>query len=476
MTKKTIAIIGGGISGIAIALRLSEKGYKVILLERQKIAGGLAASIPYKGCMIDIGPHILLLPKSGKIHDEIVNMMGKSNLQEIHWPWAESYTARGIFRKSYPLFYDVLFNFGIIYFVKGILDIISNSIKNSISRPTFKNAEEYFLGTYGKFLYNSWFKPFFAETYQDLQSESMDFAKSIFHPITLQRIIGFIKKRINLMKNPYNPSKEFFNCYPKNGMGSFIKKMVDAIIKNNGDTLLGAEIKSIEHSNETKSLTYTLDEKDYRIEVAGIIYSIPLPITLQWFDNMPNEINNEIQKLKTFNSIMIFLIIESPLLFNKWIITVYDQKSVIFRISQQSYLSKNISPNGTTLLCIELKTTSNNKLETFDDAHLLELVKKDLKRIKVLQTQKIIESKIIRLPNIYPMNTSNTADTDRIIEYITSFKNEYVINTVIDAGRLASTRQENDESKLDPRATGVYRALLNADALTKRILNEIKLD
>ncbi len=42
--KKTWAIIGGGILGMTLALRLSQKGYKVTIFESAEKAGGLTSS------------------------------------------------------------------------------------------------------------------------------------------------------------------------------------------------------------------------------------------------------------------------------------------------------------------------------------------------------------------------------------------------------------------------------------------------
>jgi len=171
---------------------------------------------------------------------------------------------------------------------------------------------------------------------------------------------------------------------------------------------------------------------------------------------------------------MVFLLIDKPMLIDRWIVTMYDLKSIIFRISQQNYLSEDICPKNTTLLCIEMQTTKDDSFETLENSKILELVKKELERIKILNEEKILESKIIRLPNIYPITSLDNVDLDRVMEFITSFKNEYLINTKIDTGKLVATQQSTDD--VDPKATGVYKALLNADSLTKRIMNEIKLE
>ena len=58
--KEKIAIIGGGISGIASSVYLIEKGYKVDIYESKKNLGGRAGSINKDEKSIDIGQHVFL--------------------------------------------------------------------------------------------------------------------------------------------------------------------------------------------------------------------------------------------------------------------------------------------------------------------------------------------------------------------------------------------------------------------------------
>lgn len=57
-----VAIIGGGLAGLACGVALSDAGIKVTVLERDRLAGGRARSFEDEatGDRIDIGPHILL--------------------------------------------------------------------------------------------------------------------------------------------------------------------------------------------------------------------------------------------------------------------------------------------------------------------------------------------------------------------------------------------------------------------------------
>ena len=51
-----VAVIGGGISGLTTAFDLSQRGYKVVVLERQVHAGGNAVSERMGGFLMEHGP------------------------------------------------------------------------------------------------------------------------------------------------------------------------------------------------------------------------------------------------------------------------------------------------------------------------------------------------------------------------------------------------------------------------------------
>ncbi len=58
----TIAVVGGGLAGIAAAVRLSEGGYRPVVIETRKMLGGRATSViePRSGQVIDNCQHVVL--------------------------------------------------------------------------------------------------------------------------------------------------------------------------------------------------------------------------------------------------------------------------------------------------------------------------------------------------------------------------------------------------------------------------------
>ncbi len=61
--NKTCAIVGAGISGIAAAIRMQNKGYQVTIFESNSFAGGKLSSETNKGYRFDMGPSVFTMPE-----------------------------------------------------------------------------------------------------------------------------------------------------------------------------------------------------------------------------------------------------------------------------------------------------------------------------------------------------------------------------------------------------------------------------
>lgn len=68
------AIIGSGIGGLAIAIRLAQKGYEVTVFEKNDHAGGKMSEIRQDGFRFDTGPSLFTLPE---LADELIELTGE---------------------------------------------------------------------------------------------------------------------------------------------------------------------------------------------------------------------------------------------------------------------------------------------------------------------------------------------------------------------------------------------------------------
>ena len=56
-------VIGAGLGGLASAMRLGAKGYRVTVLDRLDRAGGRGSSLMQNGHRFDLGPTIVTVPQ-----------------------------------------------------------------------------------------------------------------------------------------------------------------------------------------------------------------------------------------------------------------------------------------------------------------------------------------------------------------------------------------------------------------------------
>ncbi len=94
-------VIGAGVGGLAAAMRLGAKGYRVVLLDRLDVPGGRGSAIERDGHRFDLGPTIVTLPDAfrdlwsacGRDFDRDVDLRPVDPFYEIRWPDGARFTA-----------------------------------------------------------------------------------------------------------------------------------------------------------------------------------------------------------------------------------------------------------------------------------------------------------------------------------------------------------------------------------------------
>ncbi|MEM7642509.1 MAG: phytoene desaturase [Pseudomonadota bacterium] len=87
-------VIGAGMGGVAAAMRLGAKGWKVTVLDRLDMPGGRASSITSQGHRFDLGPTIVTAPQvfrdlftaCGRDFDRAVKLRSLDPFYRITWP------------------------------------------------------------------------------------------------------------------------------------------------------------------------------------------------------------------------------------------------------------------------------------------------------------------------------------------------------------------------------------------------------
>lgn len=81
MLEKVI-VIGAGPGGLASAMILASRGYKVKIYEKQPLVGGRTSPIKIKDYTFDLGPTFVMLPQ---IFEEVFNLSGEKLSDHLDW-------------------------------------------------------------------------------------------------------------------------------------------------------------------------------------------------------------------------------------------------------------------------------------------------------------------------------------------------------------------------------------------------------
>ena len=95
-------VIGAGLGGLAAAMRLGAKGYRVSVLDRLDMPGGRGSAIWREGHRFDLGPTIVTVPEvfrelwadCERDFDADVNLVALDPFYEIRWPDGSKFAAR----------------------------------------------------------------------------------------------------------------------------------------------------------------------------------------------------------------------------------------------------------------------------------------------------------------------------------------------------------------------------------------------
>jgi len=102
-SPSTALVIGAGLGGLAAAMRLGAKGYRVTVLDRLDRLGGRGSSITQDGHRFDLGPTIVTVPQvfrelwqaCGRDFDKDVALRALDPFYEIRWPDGSHFAASG---------------------------------------------------------------------------------------------------------------------------------------------------------------------------------------------------------------------------------------------------------------------------------------------------------------------------------------------------------------------------------------------
>ena len=283
---KKIIIIGGGITGLSTAWKLSEKGYKVHILESDKSIGGLAKSIKIENYYFDIGPHSFFT-EDEEIYKKVMDLF-EGDKGEI--PYSKR-SVKMMFRGNYvdyPLSAkSIVVQMGILSAIMCSLSFAKSYIGTSISSLFVKKTQnekltvkQWAIDNFGKYLYLNFFKPYTEQFWKIKTSElshrvipsskKLDFARTLKH-LLINKYLELSKREPGKLSLVQRESLPIY--YPKKGYGEIANRIGKKVKSNGGEIHTLQEVSEI-ILNSNNSFDIKTNEKTFSGDF--VISTIPL--------------------------------------------------------------------------------------------------------------------------------------------------------------------------------------------------------
>jgi len=302
MENKKVTIIGGGILGLTLAYRLSEKGLKVTVVEKLSEWGGLASGIKVGTAYLEKYYHHLF-----KSDESIQSLLGELGI-DTNLDWHESSMA--IYSNNEV--YDFSSIFDLLRFRK--LSLIDRFRLGFMSLPLQKLGLK---ESYNSITALEWCKKYFGDEVTEVMWEALLRGKfgKYYDKVAMAWLYARINIRSSSRPNPFG--KEYLG-YIDGGFQVLVERLVEVCKANGVELINDASVIGHKQKNKKHFLTYLKNDKKTTIKSDIVISTIPGPIFLKVF-KVPNEFANKIKQIKYIGASVMILFLKNSFMPNYWL-------------------------------------------------------------------------------------------------------------------------------------------------------------
>jgi protoporphyrinogen oxidase len=400
--NKKVVIIGGGPAGLTAAYELSKVGVESIVLEKDQMVGGISRTVNYKNYYFDIGGH-RFFTKVKAVEDMWKEVIGdgflhRERLSRIY------FNNRFFYYPLRPL--NALFGMGLWNSFLTILSYLHAHMSPSKQEETL---EQWVSNRFGKRLYRTFFKTYTEKVWGIPCSEiQAEWSEQRIKGLSLMSALknAFIKPENNNSNGDIIKTLIDSFDYPKFGPGMMWQAVSDILQKDGSQVRLETEVEGILwDKNRIESLEIKLNGKKELVHGTHFISSMSIRELIQKFKPaVPEEVLKAANRLRYRDFLTVALIINKRDLFPDNWIYIHDPRVKLGRIQNFKNWSPYMVPDpDKTCLGLEYFCFEGDALWNLSDQELIELGKKELEILGLIQASEIEDGKVVRMPKAYPV-------------------------------------------------------------------------
>lgn len=393
-----VVIIGGGPAGLTAAYQLAKGGETSTVLEADNVVGGISRTPERDGWRFDIGGHRFftkVAPVEELWHEILPDedFLLRPRMSRIYYD--------GKFY-DYPLkAFNALGNLGLVEAIRCLASNLWVKVRPPKNQDNF---EGWVAARYGWRLYRTFFKTYTEKLWGvDATEIQADWAAQRIKNLTLFKAV------INALLPSRNQTEitsliEEFQ-YPKYGPGMMWERARDLVEAKGTKVLMETRVETIEHSGgRAVAVSARTGGAVSRFEASEVVSSMPLGEMILAMDPAaPPEVRSAAKGLGYRDFLTIALVVpESQGFPDNWIY-VHSPDVKIGRIQNFGSWSPFMIKDGRTCLGLEYFVFEGDDLWTMGDDDLVELGKKEMAILGLIDPTTVEAGYVVRMPKAYPM-------------------------------------------------------------------------
>jgi len=391
--QSSVVILGGGPAGLTAAYELSNLGIPCVVLERDRVVGGLSRTVEYNGFRFDIGGH-RFYTKVSLVQDVWRGILGADLLTCTRL--SRIYYRSKFFQ--YPLEpMDALRKLGLLEALRCGLSFAKSRAFPKLPEEDF---ETWVSNRFGRRLFTTFFKSYTEKVW------GMD-CREIGAEWAAQRIQGM--SLWSLLRDTVFPkgTKELKTLikafqYPRLGPGMLWSRMREIVEQRGVQVVLDAPVERIRWDG---SRIESVEAGGKRWKGSHFISSIAIGELVEKFEPKAPEPLREVGKeLKYRDFITVALMVRAADVFPDNWIYLQDREVIAGRVQNYKNWSAEMTPSPElTCLGVEYFCNEGGALWNRSDGELIELAKREMAALKLVRSDEVVDGAVVRVLKAYPV-------------------------------------------------------------------------
>lgn len=422
MRRFDFVVLGGGVSGLGFAKRMSEHGHSVLVLEQEATIGGLSRTLNHKGFYLDFCAH-RFHTNNRELLKEVLGLPGLKMYR--HVKKSRIYMFGKYLKYPFEL-QNLLRAMPVKDSLRCGVSFGWNLLTKPLRRPTLVSYRDWFVHLYGRRLYEIMCRPYTSKIWHtDPANISADWADQRFQGENLKKLLKRIARKIltldfssyNLEDDSLAPDGGPF-YYPRRGIQELPDALANAARENG--TVIETGVTPTSVSDASRTVTYARAGMQETVGFGHLISTIPLHALYDLQTRKSAEVEQALAGLTYMDIIFVYVFLKRPLSNDHWL--YFPDPDVVFnRAVEFSNWSPEMCPTGKTSVCFDITVFENGKdsLWNASDAELSARVLHDAERVGYLERSEVLDTYVFRVKQAYPYyDVAYKAKLDIIVPYL----------------------------------------------------------